>query len=287
MATTDGTGILKIVCPDTKGIVAAVSGLLFGHGANIIDAQQHTDRVDGVFFMRVEFETESMDIPRGQIGKAFAPVAERFSMQWDLGFSDQIPAMGIMVSRLEHCLTDLLARHRMGELRVRIPVIISNHPDLEPIASAFGVPFEVIPVTLATKSAAEARALDALRKAGCDFLALARYMQILSPVFLAEYPMKIINIHHGFLPAFAGIRPYQQAHERGVKLIGATSHYATEILDDGPIIDQDVIRVSHRDSVEDLIRKGRDIERIVLARAVRAHAENRVLLNGRRTVVFD
>jgi formyltetrahydrofolate deformylase len=195
--------------------------------------------------------------------------------------------MGIMVSRFEHCLVDLLARYRIGELQVRIPVVLSNHPDLEPIAAGFGIPFQVVPVTPDTKRQAEQRQLELLHDTGCDFVVLARYMQVLSPAFLEDYPTRIINIHHGFLPAFSGARAYHQAHERGVKLIGATSHYVTEVVDEGPIIDQDVIRVSHRDAVDDLIRKGRDIERVVLARAVRAHAQDRVVVHAGRTVVFE
>lgn len=287
MGNAGPTGILRIVCPDRRGIVAAVSGFLFDHGANVLDAQQHTDAAEGTFFMRVEFDLESLALSRPSIRERFEPVARRFSMTWGLRFSDDIPAMGLMVSRMEHCLIDLLARHRMGELRVRIPLIISNHPHLAPVAAAFGVPFEVVPVSQQDRPAAEGRALDLLQQAGCHFVVLARYMQIVGPSFLAAFPMAVINIHHGFVPAFTGARPYHQALERGVKLIGATSHYATEILDDGPIIDQDFIRVTHRDSVGDLIRKGRDIERVVLARAVHAHAEDRIVVHGRRTVVFD
>ncbi len=280
-------GVLTIVCPDRPGIVAAISGFLAGHGANIVDAQQYSDQVDSTFFMRVEFEAQQMDLSRRGIGEAFADVALRFAMRWRLRFSDEIPAMGIMVSRFDHCLIDLLARHRIGELQVRIPIVISNHPDLQPIAAGFGVPFQVVPVHPDTKAAAEERQLELLRSAGCDFVVLARYMQVLSPRFLEAYPELIINIHNGFLPAFSGARAYHQAHERGVKLIGATSHYVTEVVDEGPIIDQDVIRVSHRDSVQDLIRKGRDIERVVLARAVRAHAQGRVVVHAGRTVVFE
>jgi formyltetrahydrofolate deformylase len=195
--------------------------------------------------------------------------------------------MGIMVSRQDHCLVDLLARHRIGELRVDIPLIVSNHPDLAGVAAAFNIPFEVVPVRPTTKPAAEARALDLFSEAGCDFIVLARYMQVLSPAFLEAYPFRVINIHHGFLPAFPGAQPYHQAYQRGVKVIGATSHYATEMLDDGPIIEQDVIPVGHRDTVRELTRKGRDVERVVLARAVRAHAEHRVLVYGRRTIVFE
>ena len=266
--------------------MAAVSGFLAGHGANIVDAQQHTDKSDDAFFMRVEFELAGMDIAQADVVPALQLVADRFGMNWGISWSDRIPVVGIMVSQLEHCLIDLLARHRMGELQVRIPIIISNHAELASIAAAFGIPFACIPVTAGEKEAAEARAIEILKKANCDLVVLARYMQILSPTFLSAYPMRIINIHHGFLPAFAGARAYNQAHERGVKLIGATSYYVTDILDDGPII-QDVIRVSHRDSVEDLVRKGRDLERLVLARAVRAHVEDRIVVHGTRTVVFE
>jgi formyltetrahydrofolate deformylase len=267
--------------------VAAIAGFLADSGANILDPQQYSKEADTTFFMRVVFDADGMSLHRDQISHAFDRVAERFAMKWRLRFSDEIPAMGIMVSRFEHCLVDLLARYRIGELPVRIPIIVSNHPDLEPIAAGFGIPFEVVPVTPATKLAAERRQIDLLREAGCDFVVLARYMQVLTPAFLDAYPTAIINIHHGFLPAFSGARAYHQAHERGVKLIGATSHYVTEIVDEGPIIDQDVIRVSHRDAVQDLIRKGRDIERTVLARAVRAHAQDRVVVHDGRTVVFE
>ena len=283
----EATGILTIVCPDRPGLVAAVSGFIAGHNGNILDAQQFADRLERTFYMRVEFDPGEMDLTRRDISGAFGEVAKQFSMTWRLRFSDEVPVMGIMVSQQEHCLMDLLSRYRMGELPVRIPIVLGNHPDLEPAAAAFGVPFLTIPITPQNRERAEAQQLSALGEAGCDFVVLARYMQILSPFFLDAYSGAVINIHHGFLPAFAGARPYHQAHARGVKLIGATSHYATEVLDDGPIIDQDVIRVTHRDTPADLTRKGRDIERTVLARAVRAHAEDRVVVHGRRTVVFD
>jgi formyltetrahydrofolate deformylase len=281
------SAVLTITCADRPGIVAASSGFLAEHQANIIDAQQHTDQVERTFFMRVEFETEGMSLPRREIAQAFTPIADRFGMRWRLRFSDQVPVMGIMVSRFEHCLIDLLARRRIGELNVQIPLIVSNHPDLESVAAAFGIEHHTVPVTRENKAGAERRQIDLLAGAGCEFVVLARYMQVLSKDFLSALQAPIINIHHGFLPAFSGARAYHQAHERGVKLIGATSHYVTEIVDEGPIIDQDVIRVSHRDSVEDLIRKGRDVERVVLARAVRAHAQDRVIVHGRRTVVFE
>jgi len=281
-------GVLTIVCPDRPGIVAAVSGFLAQHGANIVDAQQHSDEAGPTFFMRIEFDPGGMVLKRELVGDAFeAEVATQFGMQWRLRFSDEIPAMGILVSRYDHCLIDLIARYRIGELPVSIPIILSNHPDLGSISAAFGIPFQVVPVTARTKDVAERRELDLLTEAGCDFIVLARYMQILSPRFLQTCGVPIINIHHGFLPAFSGARAYHQAYQKGVKLIGATSHYVTEVVDEGPIIDQDVIRVSHRDSPEDLIRKGRDIERVVLARAVRAHAQDRVIVHANRTVVFE
>jgi formyltetrahydrofolate deformylase len=280
-------GVLTIVCPDRTGIVAAIASYLADNGVNILDSQQYSEEPDATFFMRVVFDAEGMRLHRDEIGPGFAPVAERFGMQWRLRYSDKVPAMGIMVSRFDHCMIDLMARHRIGELRVRIPLIVSNHADLQPVAAGFGIPFQVVPVTPATKLVDERRQIDLLRAAGCDFVVLARYMQVLTPAFLEAFPAAIINIHHGFLPAFSGARAYHQAHERGVKLIGATSHYVTEVVDEGPIIDQDVIRVSHRDGVQDLIRKGRDIERVVLARAVRAHAQDRVVVHGGRTVVFE
>jgi len=280
-------GILVIKCPDRPGIVAAVSGFLASHSANIVDLQQHSDQVGPTLFMRVVFDAGPMALARKQIGDLFSKVADDFAMEWRIRFTDSVPAMGILVSKFDHCLIDLLARLRIGELPVRIPIIVSNHPDLESIASAFGIPFYIVPVTSATKADAEKRQLELLHGAGCDFIVLARYMQILSPGFLEGAGTPIINIHHGFLPAFSGAKAYHQAYERGVKLIGATSHYVTEIVDEGPIIDQDVIRVSHRDSTDDLIRKGRDIERVVLARAVRAHAQDQVIVHANRTVVFD
>jgi formyltetrahydrofolate deformylase len=280
-------GILTLLCPDRPGIVAAVSGFFARHGANIVDAQQHSNQIGPTLFMRVEFDASQMALARRQVKELFGEVAGEFDMSWNLRFSDKVPAMGILVSKFDHCLIDLLARHRIGELPVRIPIILSNHPDLETIASAFGIPYYVVPVTRENKEAAEDRQLELLAGAGCDFVVLARYMQILSARFIERAGVPIINIHHGFLPAFAGGRAYHQAYDRGVKLIGATSHYVTEVVDEGPIIDQDVIRVSHRDSTDDLIRKGRDIERVVLARAVRAHAQDRVIVHANRTVVFE
>jgi formyltetrahydrofolate deformylase len=281
------TAVLLISCRDQKGLVAAVSDFLFRHEGNIIHADQHTDREEGVFLQRVEFELRGFALPRDRIGKAFAEVADRFDMRWSLRFSDEVPRLALLVSRMPHCFYDLLARWRLGEFHAEIPLVISNHDDAGQIADEFGIPFRVLPVTPATKAEQETRMLDLLGTERVDLIVMARYMQILSDAVVARYPNRIINIHHSFLPAFAGGRPYHQAHERGVKIIGATAHYATADLDQGPIIEQDVARVSHRDSVEDLVRKGRDLEKVVLARALDLHLRNRVIVYGNKTVVFD
>ncbi len=281
------TSVLLLSCPDQPGIVAAVADFVYHHGGNILDAQQHTDRTDGVFFQRVEFALDGCDLDRAEIAPALRPLVDRFAMRCVVRFSDDRPRVGVMVSREAHCLVDLLARSRRGELPIEIPVVISNHVDHAEVASWFGVEFVHLPVTTATRAEQERAVLDVLRSHRVTLVVLARYMQVLSPEFVAQWPAAIVNIHHSFLPAFMGARPYHQAHERGVKIVGVTAHYATAELDDGPIIDQDVVRVSHRDSVEDLQRRGRDLEVAVLARAVRAHVEHRVLVHGRRTVVFD
>ena len=281
------TGVLLVSCPDQPGIVAAVASFVAAHGGNVIDLQQHTDHTDGAFFQRVEFELDHFDLERTAIAGAFAPVADRFAMSWTLRFSDERPRLGLLVSKEPHCLHDLLNRWRTGELDVDIPVVISNHDDHAGTAEWYGVAYEHLPIVDGDKAAQEAMVDSALRGRDVDLVVLARYMQILSPAFCDAWSGRIINIHHSFLPAFQGARPYHQAHERGVKLVGVTAHYATAQLDDGPIIDQDVIRVSHRDDVDDLRRKGRDLEVTVLARAVRAHVSHRVLVYGRRTVVFD
>ncbi|HXY94994.1 MAG TPA: formyltetrahydrofolate deformylase [Acidimicrobiia bacterium] len=281
------TAVLLLSCPDRPGIVAAVADFVFRHGGNIVDAQQHTDRTEGVFFQRIEFELEGADLDRDRIQPAMHELVDRFDMQCAVRFSDEVPRVGVLVSREGHCLVDLLARSRSGELAVEIPVVISNHEHEAEVASWFGVDYRYLPVTADTKPEQEAAMQRALDEHGVTLVVLARYMQILSPEFCDRWRERIINIHHSFLPAFSGGRPYHQAHERGVKLVGVTAHYATAALDDGPIIDQDVVRVSHRDSIEDLRRRGRDLEVVVLARAVRAHVEHRVLVHGRRTVVFD
>jgi len=281
------SAILLLSCPDRKGLVAAISDFVFRHNGNILHADEHADEGSNLFLMRVEFDPANFDIPLADFAKHFSPIAERFEMQWRLAQSSHRPRMIIMVSKYDHCLADLLYRHKSGELTCDIPLIISNHPDNQPIADFYRVPFVVVPVTKDNKAEAESRILDLITRNNFDFLVLARYMQVLSNQFVQRFPQRIINIHHSFLPAFVGAKPYHQAFTRGVKLIGATSHYVTEVLDDGPIIEQDVIRISHRDSLDDLLQKGRDLEKVVLSRGVRWHIENRVLLYGNKTVVFN
>ncbi|HYM15022.1 MAG TPA: formyltetrahydrofolate deformylase [Dehalococcoidia bacterium] len=281
------TAVLLLSCRDQKGLVAAVSEFLYRNQGNIVHADQHTDREEQVFLQRVEWELDGFAVSRAAIAAAFRPIAERFDMTWSLRFSDEVPRVAILASKLQHCLYDLLARWRLGELRAEIPIVISNHADARSIADEFGVAFQHFPVSADTRLAQETRILSELEAHRVDVVILARYMQVLSDAFVRRYPRRIINIHHSFLPAFAGARPYHQAYERGVKIIGATAHYATPELDQGPIIDQGVASVSHRDSVDDLVRKGRDLERIVLARAVDLHLRNRILVYGNKTVVFD
>ncbi len=278
---------MLISCPDQRGIVAAVTEFIARHNGNIVDLQQHVDDAGNVFFMRIEWEEAGFDLPRDGIAGAFRKIAERFRMQYDLRFSDYVPRMAVFVSKEAHCLYDVLSRVQAGEWRAEVPVIVANHPDLEPVARKFGVDFKLFPVTKANKAEQEARELDLLKKTRVDFVVLARYMQILSPALVEAFPSRIINIHHSFLPAFAGARPYHAAHARGVKIIGATSHYVTAELDTGPIIEQDIIRVSHKDSLEDLVRKGKDLEKIVLARAIYHHLQNKVLVYSNKTVVFE
>jgi formyltetrahydrofolate deformylase len=285
------SAILLVSCPDAKGEVATIADFVYRHNGNILHADEHADEESGLFLMRVEFDPKDFDIDLADkdladFSKHFSPIVEKFQMKWRLALSSHRPRMIILVSKYDHCLVDLLYRHQSGELACEIPLIISNHPDNQPIADFYKIPYSVISITKDNKQQAEAQIHSLIEAHKADFLVLARYMQILSNDFVNRYPQRIINIHHSFLPAFIGARPYHQAFERGVKLIGATSHYVTEVLDDGPIIEQDVVRVSHRDTVEDLIRKGRDLEKVVLSRAVRWHVENRILLYGNKTVVF-
>jgi formyltetrahydrofolate deformylase len=277
------TAILLVDCPDRKGIVADVSEFLYRHNANIIHNDQHQDADLGLFLTRVEWELGDFKLALADFKSAFAPVAEKYRMRWRLETSAARLRMAIMVSQYTHCLADLLYRHESGELACEIPVIISNHGDARRLAEFHRVSFHFVNTN--DKAAAEQEQLKLLE--GVDFVVLARYMQVLSGEFVGRYPQRIINVHHSFLPAFSGARPYHRAFERGVKLIGATSHYVTETLDDGPIIEQDVVRISHRDQLEDLMEKGRDLEKAVLSRAVRWHLDHRILVYAKKTVVFD
>jgi len=294
-ALRDDTAVLLIDCPDQKGLVASVSGMLYAQGANILHADQHQDHELGLFFMRVEWTLDpgmkaadgGMEQAVERFATSFAPLAEALRMRWRLRRTGQRPRIALFCSQYLHCVADLLYRSSAGDLDCEIVVLVSNHRGVEPLAAFYGIRFEYVPVTSATRLEAESQQLALLTELGVELVVLARYMQILSADFVARYPSAIINVHHSFLPAFIGARPYHAAHARGVKLIGATSHYVTTELDDGPIIDQDVARISHRDQVEDLVARGRDLERAVLSRAVRWHLEQRILCYGNKTVVFD
>lgn len=298
------TAVLLIDCPDRPGLVAQVAGLLYRQGANILHADQHQDHEQGLFFMRVEWALAGgspLDERRGgassaETGRpfdleafkaAFAPLAAELNMNWKLASSAQLPRVALFCSQHLHCAADLLYRWRAGELECEIPLLVSNHRTVESLAEFYGIPFAHTAIEPGTRAETEQRQLAVLAEHDIGLVVLARYMQILSPSFVARYPAAIINVHHSFLPAFTGARPYHAAHARGVKLIGATSHYVTEVLDDGPIIEQDVARISHRDQVEDLVARGRDLERMVLSRAVRWHLDRRILCYGNKTVVFD
>ena len=284
---TKRTAILLVDCPDRKGLVAAIADFLYRHNANILHADQHQDGETGLFLMRVEWDLTGFGLDLSQFDLHFGPLAEKLQMRWRLEFSSVPPKLAIFVSQYDHCLADLLYRHRSGELACAIPLIISNHEQARPLAEFYQIPFCFIPVDREQKVVAERKQLTLLHDHGIDLIVLARYMQILSADFVAHYPRRIINVHHSFLPAFSGARPYHRAYQRGVKLIGATSHYVTEALDEGPIIEQDVMRISHRDQLQYLIEKGRDLEKVVLSRAVRWHIEHRILEYANKTVVFD
>ncbi|MEB3282950.1 MAG: formyltetrahydrofolate deformylase [Lyngbya sp.] len=280
------TATILLSCPDQQGLVAKIANFIYSNGGNIIHADQHTDFASGIFLTRIEWQLEGFNLPREVINPAFGAIAKPLNANWQLHFSDKIPRIAIWVTKQDHCLLDLLWRWQAKEMAVEIPVIISNHTDLKPLAEQFGIEFYHIPITKENKKEQEAQQLEILKQYRIDLVVLAKYMQILSSYFVAQFP-NVINIHHSFLPAFPGANPYQRAYKRGVKIIGATAHYVTEDLDEGPIIEQDVVRVSHRDAVADLIRKGKDLERLVLARAVRLHLQNRVLVYNNRTVVFE
>lgn len=281
------SAVLLINCPDQKGLTAGISDFIYRNNGNILHADEHREDDQNLFLMRVEWDLAGFAFDMKDFGEKFAPIAARFGMKWRVALSSYRPRVALFVSRYDHCLIDLLYRHRAGELACDIPLIVSNHPDVQPLADFYRVPLHVIPINKENKPEAERAQLGLLAPQNIDLMVLARYMQVLSPEFIRHYPSRIINIHHSFLPAFTGGRPHHQAFQRGVKLIGATSHYVTEVLDDGPIIEQDVVRISHRDLVDDLIQKGRDLEKVVLSRAVRWHIENRVLLYGNKTVIFD
>jgi formyltetrahydrofolate deformylase len=281
----NATATLLISCPDRKGLVAKIANFIYSNGGNIIHADQHTDFSTSTFLTRIEWQLEDFNLPRQVIAPAFEAIAKPLEAKWELRFSDVTPRIAIWVTKQDHCLLDLLWRWQAQELPAQIPLIVSNHADLQPIAEQFGIDFYHLPITKENKLEQEIKQLELLEKYQIDLVVLAKYMQVISSKFLAKFS-QIINIHHSFLPAFAGANPYQRAYERGVKIIGATAHYVTADLDEGPIIEQEVVHVSHRDSVTDFIRKGKDLERLVLARAVRLHLQNRVLVYGNRTVVF-
>ena len=282
------TAKLLLHCPDKPGILAEVTDFITVNKGNIIYLDQYVDHVENIFFMRIEWELKDFLIPQEKIEDYFATLyAQKYEMNFRLYFSDMKPRMAIFVSKMSHCLFDLLAHYTAGEWNVDIPLIISNHPDLQHVAERFGIPFYLFPITKETKTEQESLEIELLAKHGIDFIVLARYMQVLSQQLIDTYPNRIINIHHSFLPAFVGAKPYHAAFERGVKIIGATSHYVTADLDAGPIIEQDVVRITHKDTVQDLINKGKDLEKIVLSRAVQKHIEHKVLAYKNKTVIFN
>lgn len=283
----DVNAILLLSCPDSKGLVAKVSDFIFRHNGNIVHADQYTAKAEKLFFMRVEWELKGFRLDREEIPVAFQPLAGALKMKWALHFTDNVLRMAIFVSRHLHCLHDLILRRHMNELAADVVAVISNHEDARDLVEQFGIAYFHVPVNPKNKRRQEDKELQLLRELNVDLVVLARYMQILSGTFLLQYPDQIINIHHSFLPAFAGGNPYQQAYDRGVKIIGATAHYVTEQLDEGPIIAQDVIKISHRDNVGDIQTKSKDLERIVLARALRLHLEHRILVHGLKTIVFE
>ncbi|NJK39541.1 MAG: formyltetrahydrofolate deformylase [Oscillatoriales cyanobacterium RM2_1_1] len=280
------TATILLSCPDQQGLVAKVANFIYSNGGNIIHADQHTDFSTRIFLTRIEWQLRNFNLPREVIAPAFGAIAKPLNAKWQIHFSDTVPRIAIWITKQDHCLLDLLWRWQARELPAEIPLIISNHLELQPLASQFGIDYHHIPITGATKQTQEEKQLELLAHYKIDLVVLAKYMQVLSSEFVARFS-NIINIHHSFLPAFPGANPYQRAYKRGVKIIGATAHYVTEDLDEGPIIEQDVVRVSHRDVAADLVRKGKDLERLVLARAVRLHLQNRVLVYQNRTVVFE
>ncbi len=287
MTTENLTAILLLSCPDRVGLVSRISHFIFERGGNIIDLDEHVDPAEKRFSLRIAWDMTGFSISPTEMKEAFTPLAKEFGAAWEIRYSEPKMRLAIFVSKYDHCLQDILWRHSLGEFSAEIALIVSNHSDLKALAAQYQIPFNVFPINPDNKEDVEQKEIVLLEDNHIDTVILARYMQILSPRFVAKYPNRIINIHHSFLPAFMGGNPYKQAYERGVKIVGATSHYVTEDLDEGPIIEQDIIRISHRDSVKDLIRKGRDLERLVLARAIRHHAEHRVLVSGKKTIIFE
>ena len=287
MTKSDTVAILLLSCADRPGLVSRISHFIYERGGNILDLDEHVDPVEKTFFIRVSWSTENFSIPVSGLEEAFTPLAKEFNASWKIRFTGLKTRVAIFVSRYDHCLQEILWRNSIGEFTIDIALIVSNHPDLGSLATHHGIPFHFCPVSRANKLEIEQQEIDLLDKHSIDTIVLARYMQVLSSQFVNRYPGQIINIHHSFLPAFVGSSPYRQAYERGVKIIGATSHYVTEELDQGPIIEQDIVRISHKDTLDDLVRKGRDLERLVLAHALRLHSEHRILVNGKKTVVFE
>ncbi|MFT6866147.1 MAG: formyltetrahydrofolate deformylase [Cyclobacteriaceae bacterium] len=280
--------ILLIHCTDRKGLIATITRFLTDHDGNIVDLDEHVEKENGIFLMRVQWDLEGFDIPKEKIKDVFeSEVASQYEMIWQLHFTDKLPRMAIFVSKSSHCLNDILARYYSGEWQIEIPAIVSNHIDHQKMAERYDIPFFHFDINADNKKEMEARQIELMSSLKIDFIVLARYMQVLTDRFIHHFPNRIINIHHSFLPAFAGSKPYHRAHERGVKIIGATSHYVTADLDAGPIIEQDVVKISHKDSVVDLVRKGKDLEKIVLSRAIYTHLQRKALVYGNRTIVFD
>jgi formyltetrahydrofolate deformylase len=281
------TAILLLSCKDRIGLVSRIAHFVFERGGNIIDLNEHVDTDEKYFFVRIAWDMKNFSIPAGEVVEAFSPLAKEFNATWRINFTGRNLRVVIFVSKYDHCLREILWRQRLGEFNIDIPLIISNHEDLKPLAEHYNIPFYVFPITEENKHEQEKKELALLKENQIDSIVLARYMQIITQQIIDKYKNQIINIHHSFLPAFTGSNPYKQAYERGVKIIGATSHYVTKDLDDGPIIEQDIIRISHKDTVKDLIRKGRDLERLILARALYFHSEHRILVHGKKTIIFE
>jgi formyltetrahydrofolate deformylase len=287
MAEMNLTAILLWSCPDRKGLVSRIAQFIFERGGNIIDLDEHVDRLEGIFFLRVAWDMQGFDVAPEKLEETFLPLAKEYNAEWSIRLKREKRRIAVFVSKYDHCLQEILWRNEIKEFDADIALIVSNHPDLRYLAERYHIPFHVFSVTQENRNRQEEKELALLKREHIDTVILARYMQVLSSNCVDSYPHHILNIHHSFLPAFAGGNPYKQAYERGVKIVGATCHYVTEVLDEGPIIEQDIIRISHKDSLEDLIRKGRDLERLVLARGIRLHLQDRILVHGRKTVVFD